>query len=108
MNELIFLPAVVMAERIRRRKISPVELVEAHLAQIEKLNPRLNAFVHVDAERARRAGRNAETAVIQEKSSPHCMVFPSASKVQSAWRACVASRARGCGPDIELLKTRRW
>jgi Asp-tRNA(Asn)/Glu-tRNA(Gln) amidotransferase A subunit family amidase len=65
MNEIIFLPAVAMAERIRERKISPVELVEAHLAQIEKLNPQLNAFVHVDASSARRAAQTAEAAVMQ-------------------------------------------
>ncbi len=53
MSGLTFLSAVSMAEQIRKKKISPVELVEAHLAQIEKLNPRLNAFVLVDAERAR-------------------------------------------------------
>jgi len=67
MDELIFLPAVVMAEQIRRRKISPVELVEAHLAQIDKLNPLLNAFVQVDSEGARLAARHAETAVIKQE-----------------------------------------
>jgi Asp-tRNA(Asn)/Glu-tRNA(Gln) amidotransferase A subunit family amidase len=68
MNELTFLPAVSMAEQIREKRISPVELVEAHLAQIERLNPKLNAFVQVDAERARRAARDAEIAVMQEKT----------------------------------------
>jgi Asp-tRNA(Asn)/Glu-tRNA(Gln) amidotransferase A subunit family amidase len=67
MSGLTFLPAVAMAEQIRTKKLSPVELVEAHLAQIEKLNPRLNAFVQVDAERARRAAHDAERAVIQKK-----------------------------------------
>jgi len=68
MNDLTFLPAVTMAEQIRKKKLSPVELVEAHLAQIEKLNPRLNAFVQVDAERARRAAHDAEIAVMQEEA----------------------------------------
>jgi Asp-tRNA(Asn)/Glu-tRNA(Gln) amidotransferase A subunit family amidase len=57
-----------MAEQIRKKKISPIGLIEAHLAQIEKLNPRLNAFVQVDAERARRAARDAENAAIREKT----------------------------------------
>ena len=56
MSDLTFFSAVSMAEQIRKRKISPVELVDAHLKQIEKLNPKLNAFVHVDAERARAGG----------------------------------------------------
>jgi Asp-tRNA(Asn)/Glu-tRNA(Gln) amidotransferase A subunit family amidase len=68
MSELTFLPAAVLAERIRQKKISPVEVVEEHLKQIEKLNPTLNAFVHVDEERARQAARNAERAVTGEKT----------------------------------------
>jgi Asp-tRNA(Asn)/Glu-tRNA(Gln) amidotransferase A subunit family amidase len=67
MNDLTFLPAVSMAEQIRKKRISPVELVESHLAQIETLNPRLNAFVQVDAERARRAAHEAEARVMQKK-----------------------------------------
>jgi amidase len=67
MSRLTFLSATSMAEQIRKKKISPVELVEAHLAQIEKLNPRLNAFVQVDAEQARRAARDAENSVIGKK-----------------------------------------
>jgi Asp-tRNA(Asn)/Glu-tRNA(Gln) amidotransferase A subunit family amidase len=63
MPELTFLSAVSMAEQIRRKKLSPVELVEAHLTRIEKLNPKLNAFVHVDIEGARRQARVAEAAV---------------------------------------------
>ncbi len=68
MNALTFLPAVAMAQQIREKKISPIELVDAHLAQIEKLNPGLNAFVQVDAERARRTAHDAEVAVMQRKT----------------------------------------
>jgi amidase len=67
MTDLTFLPAVEMAAQIRKREISPVELVEAHLAQIEKLNPRLNAFVQVDAERVRYAAQDAQTGVQREE-----------------------------------------
>jgi Asp-tRNA(Asn)/Glu-tRNA(Gln) amidotransferase A subunit family amidase len=68
MSDLNFLSAVSLAKQVRDRKVSPVELVEAHLAQIEKLNPKLNAFVQVDAERARRSAQSAELAVIQGKT----------------------------------------
>jgi Asp-tRNA(Asn)/Glu-tRNA(Gln) amidotransferase A subunit family amidase len=67
MSDINFLPAVAMAEQIRKKKISPVEVVDAHLAQIDKLNPKLNAYVQLDADRVRRAARDAENAVIQEK-----------------------------------------
>jgi Asp-tRNA(Asn)/Glu-tRNA(Gln) amidotransferase A subunit family amidase len=63
MSELNFLPAVSMAQQIRDRKLSPVELVEAHLARIDKLNPQLNAFVQVDAAAALQQARSAEHAV---------------------------------------------
>lgn len=71
MSELTFLSAVSMAEQIRQKKLSPVELVEAHLARIGKLNPKLNAFVQVDADGARRQAHAAEDAVIRgEKLGP--------------------------------------
>ncbi len=63
MSDLTFLPAVTMAQQIREKKLSPVELAEAHLAKIERLNPKLNAFVHVDPDRVRREARAAEDAV---------------------------------------------
>ncbi|MFZ0733202.1 MAG: amidase [Candidatus Sulfotelmatobacter sp.] len=63
MADLTFLPAVEMARQVREKKISPVELAEAHLAKIERLNPKLNAFIDVDPERVRREARNAEEAL---------------------------------------------
>lgn len=63
MPELTFLSAVSMAEQIRQKKLSAVELVEAHLARIQELNPKLNAFVQVDVEGARRQALLAEAAV---------------------------------------------
>ena len=63
MNDLTFLPAVEMACQIREKRISPVELAQAHLAKIERLNPKLNAFVQVDPERVLREAQLAEAAV---------------------------------------------
>jgi Asp-tRNA(Asn)/Glu-tRNA(Gln) amidotransferase A subunit family amidase len=65
MSELTFLSAVCMAEQIRQRKISPVELVDAHLARIANLNPRLNAFVQLDEARARRDAQALESATVR-------------------------------------------
>ncbi|HST10825.1 MAG TPA: amidase [Terriglobales bacterium] len=60
MSELNFLSAVTMAEQVRQKKISPVELVDAHFARIAELNPKLNAFVALDEERAQHDARLLE------------------------------------------------
>ena len=41
-----------MVSMVRSRVVSPLELVRAHLEQIERANPRINAFVSVLAEEA--------------------------------------------------------
>ena len=52
-----------MADGVRAKKLSPVELVDAHLARITQLNPQLNAFVTVDEKRARDQAKLAKTAL---------------------------------------------
>jgi amidase len=56
-------PARELARLIRDRVVSPVEVLDAHLAVIEQINPKLNAVVTLAAEQARDAARHAETAV---------------------------------------------
>lgn len=56
-----------MAAAVRERRISPVELVEAHLAQIERVNPKINAFVRVLGEEAREAARHLTNAVLPDE-----------------------------------------
>ncbi|MGW5763624.1 amidase [Streptomyces tendae] len=48
------------AEAVRTRRLSPVELVDSVLERIGRTEPRLQAYVTVTAERARRAARTAE------------------------------------------------
>src|SRR5271163_4873105 len=60
-----------LARLIRERAVSPVEVLDAHLAAIEKINPKLNAIVTLAAEQARDAARLAENAVVKnEKLGP--------------------------------------
>ncbi|MCX4807270.1 amidase [Streptomyces sp. NBC_01214] len=51
------------AEAVRSRRVSPVELVESALARIARVEPHLNAFTAVTADRARDAARRAETEI---------------------------------------------
>ena len=66
--ELHYLSISEAAARIRRRELSPVELVEAHLRRIESTNGRLNSFLTVTADQARNAARDAEQAVLRGES----------------------------------------
>jgi len=59
------LPLREMAARIRDRRLSPVDLVEAHLRQIEKHNPQVNAFIRVLAEQALLEAHRAEEEQMQ-------------------------------------------
>ncbi len=111
MHELNFLTAVSMADLIRKRELSPVELVEAHLSRIEELNPKLNAFVHVDAESARRQAKVAETAVGNgEPLGPlHGVPLSIKSSTGSFWSALrigieVAS-GNGCGAGCSVSES---
>jgi aspartyl-tRNA(Asn)/glutamyl-tRNA(Gln) amidotransferase subunit A len=62
--DLCWLPATELAALIRGRKVSPVGVVEAVLARIEGLNPRLNAYCTVTGEEAREAAAAAEVAMM--------------------------------------------
>src|SRR5215472_8645528 len=64
MSDLTLAPALDIARHIREKTISPLELAELHLAKIERLNPKLNAFVQVDPDGVRRRARAAEAAVM--------------------------------------------
>ena len=51
-SELVFMPATELAARLRRKDVSAREVLSAHIAHIERANPRLNAIVTTAFERA--------------------------------------------------------
>ncbi|MGB6543722.1 MAG: amidase family protein, partial [Xanthobacteraceae bacterium] len=53
-----------LARLIRTRAVSPVEVLDAHLAVIAEINPKLNAVITLAAEEAHDAARRAEDAVV--------------------------------------------
>lgn len=65
MPELTLISALEIAALVRRKEVSPREVVQAHLERIERLNPYLNAFVCLDQDRALDAARVAEQAVME-------------------------------------------
>jgi len=65
MTDLAFTAAAELAGMVARRALSPVELVDAVLARIERAQPVLNAFITIAAEEARAAARMAEARLMR-------------------------------------------
>ena len=63
MVDIAYSSLIDMAESVRAGKVSPVELVDAHLSRIRELSPKLNAFVTVDSDGARDQAKLAEAAM---------------------------------------------
>ncbi len=61
-EELCFTPAVELREMMRKKVISPVELIRTFLEQIDKVNPAINAYCTLVSEMALEAAKKAESA----------------------------------------------
>ena len=84
--DLNYRDATELAELIRTRKVSPVEVMQAHLDRIAAVNPKLNAVVTV-ADKALEAAKAAEAAVIsgKEKLGPlHGVPFTVKDSIDTA------------------------
>src|SRR5262245_5253109 len=62
-NDLHFLTIAQAAELIRARKLSPVELAQAHLKRIAAFDPQLTAFLLVTSDLALKQAREAEEEI---------------------------------------------
>lgn len=60
MSDLVLKSARQQLELLRKGEISVAELAEAHVEQIERLNPEINAFADFDAERVRAEARRLD------------------------------------------------
>jgi amidase len=62
-QELCFLTATELARRIRAKELSAIEVMEAHLTQIERVNPKVNAIVTILSEETLEQARAADEAL---------------------------------------------
>src|SRR4051794_20956860 len=61
-SELCFMSASEMARLIRTKELSAQDLMAAHLAQIERVNPKVNAIITLDPEGAMQGAAAADEA----------------------------------------------
>ena len=83
MKDLTFASATSLADAIRRKEVSSAEVIDAHLAQIERENPRLNAVVHVLSDSARAAAAKADKAIAAGEAAGPFHGVP--MSVKDAW-----------------------
>ena len=70
MNDLVLQPATQQLQMLQARSVSVIELAEAHIRQIERLNPKLNALVDFDANRVR-----VQAQQMEESRAPRGPLF---------------------------------
>jgi Asp-tRNA(Asn)/Glu-tRNA(Gln) amidotransferase A subunit family amidase len=109
MTEVTRLSAVKMAAMIRDRELSVAELVDAHYREIHRVNGRLNAFVSIDEERARRQAAVADDAIAANAplGPLHGVPITVKSSIDVAGLACEAGtrlrRGHVAGADAPLV-----
>ncbi|MGY6253172.1 amidase [Paraburkholderia caledonica] len=84
-SEIFFQDATRLAELIRKREISPVEVMQAHLDRIEAIDPKVNAIVTV-ADDVMKAAQAAEAAVLagQTLGPLHGVPFTAKDSIDTA------------------------
>jgi Asp-tRNA(Asn)/Glu-tRNA(Gln) amidotransferase A subunit family amidase len=96
-----------IASRIRRRDLSPVEVVQASLNQIGRVNPSINAFIEVCAEEALAAARAAEDLLMQGGDLPPLLGVPLSIK-DCFDLAGHATRTGSLLREHEIARTDSW
>ena len=84
-SELLFSDATKLAELIRTREVSPVEVIQSHLDRIHAVDPEVNAIVTVAAD-ALEAAKAAEAAILRgdEVGPLHGVPFTAKDSIDTA------------------------
>ena len=82
LDELAFLSAAQTARAVRTKQASPVEVVRAYLARIERLNGKLCAYITVLGEQALAGARASERTLMTESNTGPLFGVPVAIKDQ--------------------------
>ena len=99
-DELGFLPVAQLAALMQGKQLSPVELVEACLRRIERLDKRLGSFITVAADQALDAARKAEAAMAAGRSSGPLHGIPFGIKDQIDAKGLPTTRGFRPAPDV--------
>lgn len=109
-KEIIYSDATKLAELIRTREVSPVEVVQAHLDRIAAVNPKINAIVTL-ADGALEAAKAAEAAVLagDELGPLHGVPFTVKDSIDTADVATQRGSPifKGRVPDVDATSVAR-
>lgn len=96
MDQLTFLSAGELAQRIRQGEVTATAVVEAHLARIAAVNPRLNAVVQLTAAQALAEAQAADRALSRgERHGPlHGVPFTVKDWIETAGVVCAAGNEK--------------
>ena len=76
-KEIIFSDATRLAELIRTKEVSPLEVVQAHLDRIAAVNPKINAIVTLADGALKAAKRRRRQRCWRPTNTARCTVSPS-------------------------------
>jgi aspartyl-tRNA(Asn)/glutamyl-tRNA(Gln) amidotransferase subunit A len=109
-KEIILSDAIKLAELIRTKEVSPVEVVQAHLDRIAAVNPKINAIITL-ADGALKAAKAAEAAVLagEELGPLHGVPFTAKDSIDTADVATQRGSPifKGRVPDVDATGVAR-
>jgi aspartyl-tRNA(Asn)/glutamyl-tRNA(Gln) amidotransferase subunit A len=112
MSDLTLLPVSELANLVRARKVSPVELTQSYLENIERYNGAINAYVTVTPELAMADARRAEDEITRGHYKGALHGIPIAHKdiycTADVRTTCCSEVLRDYVPDFDATVVKQW